>query len=384
MITPQEIKKKAHRKYLPFLSAILNDEPFFPLEIRFRKAKASDDYLQLKAWLADLLAHSKEEKGYGYTLTLEERHLRLYGAQSLPASICFTNPTDYLRYLGKEKEFAAWQTAVTHTLATFPQLKPWLDQNPKQILRHLPVWEDLLTVCTYFTHNPQPNLYPRQIPIPLHTKFIENHQPILRHLLDHILPPTAINPTQTDFNQRFGLRSDEPHLRFRLLDPHLHTRLNWPATDLTLPLSAAQTLTNLSNATIFIVENKMTFLTLPSRPNTLAIWGQGFQANLLAQLPWLAHTPIYYWGDLDPHGFLILAQLRQAWPQTKSFLMDRATLDAHHQYIVPSPPLPPTQLPNLTPDETALYHHLAHHNLRLEQEHIPQPYINHHLPQPKD
>jgi hypothetical protein len=73
MITPKEIRQKAERKYLDFLRATVNGEPFFPLAIRFRKARADDDYLALRDWVGELLAGSKRERGFGYRVELEER-----------------------------------------------------------------------------------------------------------------------------------------------------------------------------------------------------------------------------------------------------------------------------------------------------------------------
>ncbi|MEM7284502.1 MAG: DUF3322 domain-containing protein, partial [Pseudomonadota bacterium] len=73
MITPAEIKQKAARKYPTFLAALLADEPFFPLIIPFRKPAASVDYMTLKGWVDQLMAGSKAEKGYSYTLHLRTR-----------------------------------------------------------------------------------------------------------------------------------------------------------------------------------------------------------------------------------------------------------------------------------------------------------------------
>ena len=77
-------------------------------------------------------------------------------------------------------------------------------------------------------------------------------------------------------------------------------------------------------------ENKANFLALPYMEHTLALWGAGGAATgLFAKLPWLATRPFLYWGDLDPCGFAILAALRGFLPNTRSALMDAATLAAH-------------------------------------------------------
>jgi hypothetical protein len=372
MITPDEIRQMAERKYLAFLRVSVQDEPFFPLVIRFRKAKASDDYLALRQWVGELLAGSKAEQGYGYKVALEERELRRYGRQSLPSRITIETADDFLYLIGKGDEFERWQTAVAHTLARFPQLQDWLAQYSQRMLPHLAVWDDLLTVCAYFVDHPRPNLYLRELPVPVHTKFIEDNQAILRYLLDELLPPAAIRAGESQFERRFGLRYDEPQIRLRLLDDSLHHGLGWPAADISLMLLDCARLVGMNGRTLLIVENKMTFLTLPPVKNGLAIWGKGFQVNLLREIGWLADCVIWYWGDLDAPGFAILSQLRGYWPQTQSFLMDVVTLKKYQAFVVVGTPSAEVVLTNLGEEETAVYQQLVTRNWRLEQERISQ------------
>ena len=372
MITPLEIQKQAQQKYLVFLSARVQGDSIFPLEIRFGKAKASDDYLRLRQWVGDLLTNSKAERGFGYEVVLAEQSLRRYGRQSLPTRITIETEADYLALIGKAEEFRQWQTVIAHTLKRFPQLQNWLAQYPQRVLPYLAVWDELLTVCTYFLAHPWPHLYVRELPIPVHTKFIEENQVILRQLLDVLLAPEAIRHDETQFERRFGLRYDEPQIRLRLLDDKLRRELGWPAADLGLTLSDCAGLTELRGRTAFIVENKMTFLTLPPVENGFAIWGKGFQVSLLREVAWLAQCAIWYWGDLDAQGFAILAQLRSQWPHTRSFLMDAVTLEKYQLYIVTGTPGENISLSNLTEEERAVCQQLMSHNWRLEQERISQ------------
>lgn len=370
MITPVEIQKQAHQKYLAFLRARVQGDSIFPLDIRFGKARASDDYLALRQWVGELLTNSKAERGFGYEVVLEEQSLRRYGRQSLPTRITIETEADYLALIGKADEFRQWQRVVTYTLERLPQLEDWLAQYPQRVLPYLAVWDELLTVCAYFLAHPWPHLYVRELPIPVHTKFIEENQVILRQLLDVLLAPDAIRYDETQFERRFGLRYDEPQIRVRLLDDRLCRELGWPAADLGLTLSDCAGLTELRGRTAFIVENKMTFLTLPPVENGFAIWGKGFQVSLLREIAWLAQCAIWYWGDLDAQGFAILAQLRAQWPHTRSFLMDAVTLEKYQLYIVTGTPHEGMSLPHLTEEEKLVYEKLASQNWRLEQERI--------------
>lgn len=376
MISPKEIRKKATSKYTSFLTAFVNDGPFFPLEIRFRKAKASDDYNRLNKWVSTLKGSSKAEQGFGYTLTLQERNHRRYGRQSLPNRIAFETADDYLKFIGKADEFKQVQQAISHTQQRFPQLikSGWMGRYPQRLVANLADWPALLEVCGYFVNHPRPNLYMREIPVEVHSKFIESHQGILRHLLDELLPPEAISPDETAFAPRYGLRYDEPQIRFRLLDERLIQAVQWPTADLTFKLSdcaAADFWGSIPlNFNVIIVENKMTFLTLPPVKNGIAIWGKGFQVGTTGRIAWLQQCQIWYWGDLDAQGFEILSQLRSHYPQTISFLMDTQTLERYADFIVTGTATTVKQLPHLTQKEQPVYTLLAERNRRLEQERV--------------
>jgi hypothetical protein len=86
-------------------------------------------------------------------------------------------------------------------------------------------------------------------------------------------------------------------------------------------------------------------------------------ADILDQL--LPERRRYHWGDLDPHGFVILHRLRRCFPHTTSLLMDRATLLNHRDRRGREPRLAAEDLPTLDDDEEA-----SATQFRLEQEFI--------------
>jgi len=94
----------------------------------------------------------------------------------------------------------------------------------------------------------------------------------------------------------------------------------------------------------------------------------------LAHIPWIRNNDIWYWGDIDTHGFAILDQVRSILPQTNSFLMDSETLIAHRDQWVSESIQERRALDRLTPSESDVYRGLAENrwatNLRLEQERI--------------
>ncbi len=373
MITPADIRQKAERLYLPMLGAWLAGAPFFPQEIAFRKPQAADDYLTLRAEVAALLAGSKAERGHGYSVVLQPRQTRSYGAQSLPARITIDSEVDLLWLVKKVAEVEQFKHDVAAIRAALPQLEAWLRQSPSQVITHAGAWPGLLHVCQYFLAHPRPARYARELPIPVHTKFIEEHTGILRRLLDVLLAPEQILAGEALFERRYGLRYDEPLLRLRILDPVLQSALSLPIADLSAPLSQVAQL-NLAQRRCLVVENKLIFLTLPALPDTFALFGSGYAIALLRDAPWLTDCPLAYWGDLDAHGFDILSQLRLFQPTARSIMMDAATLAAFAEFVVAGKPYPATTLRGLDDAEQRIFAMLREQNLRLEQERIDYAY----------
>jgi hypothetical protein len=84
----------------------------------------------------------------------------------------------------------------------------------------------------------------------------------------------------------------------------------------------------------------------------------------------LQTAKLYYWGDLDSHGFAMLSRLRGYFPQLTSLLMDAQTLDAFQNLWGTEPKSSVANPANLTSDEYGLFQRLKTQGIRLEQEYI--------------
>ncbi|MGK7893389.1 MAG: DUF3322 domain-containing protein, partial [Xenococcus sp. (in: cyanobacteria)] len=260
MINPSQIKQKAERKYKQFLQSAINQQNFFPLELPI--GKIPKDYLQLRDNLTCLIDESKSSLGYGYTDELKTKNTRHYGEQSIPTKISIETEIDYLKLIKKQAEFTKFQASIKLILLSVPQLEQWILDNPQKVIAHAEKWEDLLKVCRYFLSDSCPNLYIRELPIEVHTKFIEDNKSIISSLLESILHATAIQPVDKQkkhsFEQKFSLKYEEPLVRFRILDRQLQEKHHFPFTDLTVPLSEFAQI-NWKKYCCFITENKMNF-----------------------------------------------------------------------------------------------------------------------------
>jgi hypothetical protein len=384
VITVAEIKKKSENLYSEYLKSIISGETFFPKTIRSDKS-VSNDFNEMRTELAEVIEHSKDRKNFGYTIIYKQVNTRKHGVQSLPEEISFQSESDFLKFLHKEREAESFKANANKILSMFSDLSELIKKYPKKVIDNNQNWNSLLDVCIYFKQNPKPNLYIRELPVNVHTKFIENNKGILLDLLNVVLPIESINEeftTTKEFEKRFGLKFNQCQIRVRVLDKHISDKHLSGLTDIEVTEEEFCSL-QIPCEKVFVFENKtnysnlMNFLTLPQMENTIGIFGSGFSVSKFKNALWLADKEIFYWGDIDTHGLKILSQIRGYFSNTKSIMMDFETLNTFKSDWHKGEPIHENSLPNLNSDEQELFQFVKMDNvntIRLEQEKISQEY----------
>lgn len=342
---------------------------FFPLAVFGAGMARPKDFGADRAAIELLQKQSKEKTGWGYEIGWTERNFRRLGPQKIPSTISFPTQDDYLRFLKKQAEARQFKADYDLIMSQCPELGGWAQSKPLQVISHSGLWPRLLNVCTHLQNNPRPGCYLRELPVVVDTKFIESHKGILSELLP-LAAPLTVELNNNRFETKFGFRFKQPLVRMRFLDAQLAARLCFPIIDFMAPLDEFCKLPLGGNA-VLIVENDMTFLTLPTLQRTIAICGAGDAAALLSNVEWLRSCQMFYWGDLDSHGFETLSNLRKHYPNVTSVMMDQATFAQYNDFAVSASATRATEKLNLGPSEQLLYEHLASGDILLEQERIP-------------
>jgi len=360
------------------VAAKVTGEAVFPLRLRVRGPDSSAlaaRFGDAQTWVRDLEAASRSGRGFGFDLVWHEVRHRQLGRNRLPFEIVVATEADALRLIRKQADARRFEALASATAAACPDLLPWLAKKPLLALEHAADWARILAVLAWFRENPRSGLYLRQVDIAqVDTKFIESRRGLLSELLDIVLarePSRSAPGGAPTFEARYGLRSKPAVVRFRLLDGQ-------PAfaglSDISTPAEAFAHL-KLNPRIVFITENDVNGLAFPQVNEALVLFGRGDSLDLLAKAKWLRRSRLVYWGDIDTHGFRILARLRTYFPEAQSLLMDEATLLAHRPLWVRENQPFAGDLPHLFEAERQLFEDLKlnryGNHVRLEQERIP-------------
>jgi len=376
LISPKNLKQSTLKIWQrgDFYRSWLQNISYFPLQIPIKNISAKNLLANFSELQDAIYILRQDSKKHGYEIVDKVITHRQIGEQTIPAAITFKTETVFLNYLAKSTDFNQFKILAQQTIQQHVLLEDWIIRYPFKLMKYAEVWTKLLQVCEYFTHNPQPSCYIRQLDIKgVDSKFIEQHKGILNELLTEILMEADYDKNVTGLNnhgfeRRYGLLYDQPLIRLRILDTDLAIQ---GLTDLTLTVDEFKNF-NIAVETIFIAENKVNGLAFPDYPKAIVIFGLGYGVNLLADAKCLQHSNLYYWGDIDTHGFAILSRLRQYYPQLKSMLMDQQTLDQFMELTVYESLEKSEQrtLTLLSNEENRLYQELQNKLLRLEQERI--------------
>ncbi len=372
MITPKELLAKADKIFFKIISAHLKGESIFPLVMSSNKQVTGSNFSDLKNDLVPLYQQSKAIKQKGYSVDWKKKNIN-GSKQSVPSKIYFDTIEDFLHFTGKESDYLKILASRNLLIKSFPFLEQWANDKPEILLSNYSAWADIIKVCKYFETNQPPHpYYIRELPIEVHSKFIEQNAGLLKKLLDLLLPDEWKNIASNDFSERYLLRKVSVYTQIRILDDELKPHLGYDECSLTLEDAAW---IKWIPKNVFIIENQISFLTFPKIKNSVAIFGEGFKSRLSKDIPWLNKANLYCWFDLDTAGFEMLNMIREHYPNAASFLMDKITYFKFEQFSIVNKSRKKV-LVNLDSEEQGLYEFLITNSRRLEQEKIAQNYVD--------
>jgi hypothetical protein len=369
--TPRDVRASLRKRWSSgaYLTALALAEPWQPLSVPIRGPRASElasHFEEVRGWVA--LWNSEQR------LRVEHKQVgaRTLGANTIPSRAWVDDRETLWTLVKAVDDVRTFRRLLDDTAAQSPKLAAWVTANPMKVLSLADDWSSILATVRWIDERAIPGMFLRHIDAPgVDTKFIERHRGLLATLLDLQLDPLRIHDEspRSDFEARYGFRKKPERIRFRLLNG---SRLSGFSE---LTVRAAEFGARPAGvATVYVIENEITYLAFPEVPGAMVVLGGGYAVNLLAPLRWLTSTNLVYWGDIDTHGLAILGRLRTHFPRAASMLMDEATLLEHHSHWTREPAQALQPPATLSPVEKALWNDLSTHrhgpSIRLEQERI--------------
>lgn len=374
---PADIAARVRRRWDSgaLLMAHAVGEPFEPISIALRGPRAGeigDDLAAARGWVAALDAGRRGDTRF----VLQWRQIggRSVGRNEIPTHAVIETYEQAWALLGVAEEVRRFD-GVLEGIGGRPPARAWALAQPMKALALAAELPALLAAYDWLDANRGSGHYLREITAPgVDTKFAERHRSVLASML-------GVSARADAFLLDLGLSLPPASVQLR------------PAPSLGLLPGLSEIAVRVDEAaglpvrpvTVLVVENRLTYLSVPVPAEGAVIWGQGFDVGKLGRLPWLTDADVVYWGDLDPRGFEILNLLRSRLPQTRSVLMDRDTLLRHRDRWVTEPTAPrAATLPALAAAEQDLYRDLIEDRLgdrvRLEQERIDWQWALERLP----
>jgi len=374
--TVADIRAKVRRRWDDgtLLRHHATGQAFPVIEVPLRRPRASeigDDLGAVRDWVAAVDAGSRG--GAHYDVTYESVGGRVIGRNELPSRAVVSSFDHAWALLGVAAEVRELDRILA-LVSEEPALRDWVAANPLKALQVGSAWDRVLRAYRWLVSARGSGRYLREVDAPgVDTKFIDQHRSLLAQLL-------GVPSSSTGFVAALGLAGKPEFVRLRA-DPSVGLLAGFTeAVVRAEELAAAE----VAVRTALIVENEISYLSVPVPEGGVVLWGKGFEVDRAGSLPWLRDAEVHYWGDLDTHGFAILHRLRAWLPQTRSVLMDRQTLLEHRDRWGQEPSPTAAHLDRLTTDETALYADLVSdrfaERLRLEQERIDWAWVHERLP----
>jgi hypothetical protein len=302
MLTPGEIRTWASNKFLLFVDAHFANKPFFPLEIlRFGRARSSDttasldhqirilpdDAVEVVSEKIPFMRRPRLPGANGYSVELSPRRMHAHGGeQAVPTRVWFATRDDFLSFSGKTKTWEIFLADAGAVSQAGPSFAAWVRANPRVLFTRLKPGDGYaLALAVSALHaNPHPNCYAREIALPgVSGKFIEDTLLLIADILNAV-QSKAWQPAITQ-HQHLGLRKPSQLLRLMSLDGRRN--------DHGIPLERFTQLPEGINC-LLVVENLRAFLTLPTLPGVIGIFGEGHAAQTLTGIQWLREVPVYY------------------------------------------------------------------------------------------
>lgn len=394
---PQEIILDLEKKYWhnkKKLKDLLKGKMEFPLKISLKAPTTSNQILENIDKIQEFLQvwRNFDNKFALCNIDYHSKNFQQFGTVTLPYYLIIENRTALISIFtqGKQAQLQHLQNRINRIIHTLTrcfeidgqELLEFLIDNLESF-EHLSDDEinQLLQILPQLKYKMGNGFYLRNLPIVgVDTKFIEQQFKFIENLLNYLYH----NEVLAKGGLIAWLGCQEKPNDWLLIKP-LCKNSQLKLANLPLLRLNSQTLFNyeLPADKILVIENEQACLPLFGFDGVIAIVGGGKNIGWL-KAGWLKHKKVYYWGDIDSDGLLILNLARQYCSHIVPIMMNKHTI-LNHQHLMVNDTGVINEVPKaLNVDEKALFIALKNGNFlggRLEQERLEYQFVQMQLKQ---
>ncbi len=362
------------RYYKTYLKTVIEDLPFEAIELRGGKNRP-ETTRQLAEDIEQFQAFEKRPgASKGWSIRWEDWNSKKLGKQKWPSSITIETDEDYLYLIKKGEEVGQFKRQLSELVGWRKEIRSFLLDRTNAVLEYKPIWAEICNVVDYLMQNDVKGYYLRSLPLPVHTKFIENNKAFIYSLLKHLAPERFPN-VSVRFEEALGLREKQYVYTMRWLDNALAVKYMHGHEVFGLSKAGLNNV-NWEIEEVWLVENETNLYLLPERRGALVLFSKGHAVTQLSNIPFLERAKLIYWGDLDEHGFIMLNNFRKIYRHAKSMFMDKQTVEQHRNQMLKQPERYKTEALEFLSDlEMEAFKILKQSNGRIEQEQLNQHYL---------
>lgn len=367
------------------IADLLSGRIQFPMHVKLNPIKRKSDLLTfnqelrhfLSAWKTDNSNNKKDSDSFDDKLLHRAKWDVFFGV-SFPSVIIFESLDDLLSYIPKSHQ-------VHDLVKHINYLKNGLEQTLQDSIQPISFSsfskevassligknsndvETLLRTLVIVINNKSngSDKYLRHLDIGgIHTKYIERNSKIIETIMRYLLPDFIDLVSWLDLNEK-------PQCWILSAIPDLS--IDYCRIDV-------KTLEGLNiHYPVLIIENEEPIYILGKLNLPLFIFGgKGKNLDWISSIKTNGH-PIYYWGDIDADGLLMLSLAKEKNVNIQPFLMDLSTFETLGQHTVDDTTTLFNTPSNLDLNEVELFNTVRVQGLRLEQEKIPISFVLTHL-----
>lgn len=394
---PHEIIVELDKKYWhnkKKFKALLKGKMEFPLKMSLKAPTTSSQILANMDTIQEFIQvwQKFNDEFELCQVEFQSKNFQQFGTVTLPYYLIIENRTALISIFTQDKQaqLQHLQNRINRIIHTLTQcfeidgqeLLEFLIDNLESF-EHLSDDEinQLLQILPQLKYKMGNGFYLRNLPIVgVDTKFIEQQFKFIENLLNYLYH----NEVLANGGLMAWLGCQEKPNDWLLVKPLCELTKNKLANLPLLRLNS-QTLLNyeLPADKILVIENEQACLPLFGFADVIAVAGGGKNIGWL-KADWLKHKKVYYWGDIDGDGLLILNLARQYCSHIVPIMMDKNTV-LNHQHLMVNDTGVINEVPShLNGDEKALFLALKNGNFlggRLEQERLKYRFVQMQLKQ---